>query len=260
MLYLITSFNLLFSLDFCAITSDAWTDNFIHLSYNTYTHHFINDDWALEHRVLKTSNMEGRHTASRIRDEFEAMANEFGISNKTIICVTDSAANMKKAVRLLNKKHFPCVAHKTNLLIQKDLMSHPDMQPLRNIMAKIRNIQKKFLYRHSQLKQIDEQDRQTKLFLLIDEISEIEKAVNAELQFGDGICDNESERAATSEDNFQREAFSGLKSMSNVRWSVIYKLAKSFLDHASEYLNISNENFPTEKVLISDSSLCVNEI
>lgn len=43
--------------------------------------------------------MEGRHTATCIRDEFEVMTNEFGISNKTIVCVTDNAANMKKAVR-----------------------------------------------------------------------------------------------------------------------------------------------------------------
>lgn len=194
----------------------------------------------LQHRVLKTSNMEGSHTAERIREEFVAMTQEFGISNKNIVCVTDSAANMKKAVRLLNKKHFPCIAHITNLVIQKNLMAAPDMQPLRDIVAKIRKIQKKLIYRHTQLKEIDEMDKQNKLLLLIEQISEIEKAVNAELQFGDQVVDNESEADASFENEMSRNTFSGLKSMSNVRWSVIYKLAKSFVDHASEYFIISN--------------------
>lgn len=229
----------IFSLDHCAITSDAWSDNFVHLSYNTYTHHYINDQWELKHRVLKTSHMEGSHTAERIRDEFEIMANEFGISQKNIVCVTDSAANMKKAVRILNKKHFACVAHKMNLLIQKDLMAAPKMQPLRDIVAKIRRTQKKLIYRHSQLKEIDDNDKQTKLLLLIEEISEIEKAVNAELQFGDQT-DDESGHNVSFDNEWQQTTFSGLKSMSNVRWSVIYKLAKSFLDHASEKLDYFN--------------------
>lgn len=193
--------------------------------------------------------MEGRHTATRIRDEFEVMTNEFGISNKTIVCVTDNAANMKKAVRLLNKKHFPCVAHTMNLLVQKDLMAHPDMHPLRDIMAKIRKIQKKLIYRHSQLKEMDEKDKQTKLLLLIDEISEIENAVNAELQYGDELVDNGEEHTAAYQNDLEHNTFSGLKSMSNVRWSVIYKLAKSFLDHSSEYFSLlSNEHSPTGKV------------
>lgn len=180
--------------------------------------------------------MEGSHTGERIREEFEDMTQEFGISNKNIVCVTDNAANMKKAVRLLNKKHFPCIAHKSNLLIQKDLMAAPEMQPLRDIVAKIRKIQKKLIYRHSQLKEIDDKDKQTKLLLLIEQISDIETAVNAEFQFGDHlVVDNDSEHGVFFENEMQQNAFSGLKSMSNVRWSVIYKLAKSFLDHASEY-------------------------
>lgn len=222
------------SLDYCAVTSDAWTDNFRHLGYSTYTHHYINDRWVLKHRILKTSNIEGRHTAERIRDEFENMTKEFEISDKHIVCVTDKAANMKKAVRLLNRKHFPCIGHKVNLVIRKDLMGAPDMQPLRDIVSKIRKIQKKLLYRHSQLKEIDDNDKQTKLLLLIEQMSETEQAINAEVQFGnqanDELWDDES-----FDKEIQQNAFSGLKSMSNVRWSVVYKLIKSFMDHSSEY-------------------------
>lgn len=204
----------------------------MHLSYNTYTHHFINDEWVLEHRVLKTSNMEGRHTAERIRDEFNLMTTEFGISDKSIVCVTDSAANMKKAVRLLNRKHRPCIAHKSNLMVQKDLLAHPDMQPLRDLISKLRKIQTKLLYQHTKLKEADDIDKQNKLLLLLEEMSEIEKSHNAEIQFGDQMAnDNET---SCFESELRQRAFSGLKSMSNVRWSVIYKLAKSFLEHSSE--------------------------
>lgn len=181
--------------------------------------------------------MEGRHTSERIRDEFNFMAQEFGISDKNIVCVSDNAANMKKAVRLLNKKHYPCIAHISNLAIQKDLIGHPEMQPLRDIITKIRKIQKKLVYRHSQLKAIDENDKQTRLLLLIEEMSEVEKAVNAEMQFGDQLVDDDSDHSHFFENELRQNAFSGLKSMSNVRWSVIYKLAKSFMDHASMHFD-----------------------
>lgn len=113
---------------------------------------------------------------------------------------------------------------------------------------------KKLIYRQSQLKESDEKDKQAKLFLLIEEISEIEKAVNAELQFGDQIVDNESEHAATSENDSHQTAFSGLKSLSNVRWSVVYKLAKSFLEHASECSTNQMENFH-----VFTFHICMNE-
>lgn len=216
----------------CAITSDAWTDNYVHLSYSTYTHHYIDDNWQLKHRVLKTGLSDGRHTAENIRNQFIEMKQEFGLMDKKIVCVTDSAANMKKAVRLLGLHHIPCIAHSVNLLVQKDLMMNAAMQPLRDILTKVRKIQKKLMYKHMELKNMNEQDQQKKLFLFIDEVSEIEEAINAEFQFNSSTCDTEydvDEQFPTSS-----SSFTGLKSLSLVRWCCIYKLIKCFLEHLSK--------------------------
>lgn len=132
---------------------------------------------------------EGKHTAENIRDQFIATRKEYGLDGKKIVYVTDAAANMKKAVRLLGLKHVTCIAHATNLLIQKDLMKNPLMQPIRDILAKIRKTQKKLIYKHSELKNLSEADQQNKLLLLINEISDIEDAMNADFQFG-STCDD----------------------------------------------------------------------
>lgn len=161
------------------------------------------------------------------------------MTDKKIVCVTDSAANMKRAVRLLGLKHEPCIAHSSNLLIQKDLMTDESMQPLRDILKKIRKAQKKLIYRHADLKKIDEEDQQNKISLLINEISEIELAVNADLQFGstsdtDNGCVDTDDQFSFPE--IGASTFNGLKSFSTVRWCCIYKLIKCFLEHISKCL------------------------
>lgn len=212
----------------------------MHLSYTTYTHHYINHNWQLAHRVLKTALCEGKHTAENIRDQFNETTREFGLSEKKIVCVTDTAANMKKAVRLLGLKHVPCIAHTSNLLIQKDLMTHEKMQPLRDVLTKIRKAQKKLIYKHSELKKIHETDLQNKISLLINEMSEIEIAVNADIQFGstsDGCDACSGADGGFSSAEMGASTFNGLKSFSTVRWCCIYKLIKCYLEHISKCSN-----------------------
>lgn len=223
--------------DHCAITSDAWTDNNVHLSYTTYTHHYINDNWELKHRVLKTGLCEGKHTSENIRDSFDETKHEFGLAGKKIVCVTDSAANMKKAVRLLGLKHVPCIAHMANLLIQQDLMTNEKIQPLRDILTKIRKAQRKLIYKYGELKKIHEMDQQNKISLFINEMSEIEEAVNADLQYGctfdaDNDCNCTDDQFSFAE--MGASTFNGFKSFSSVRWCCVYKLIKCFLEHMSK--------------------------
>lgn len=219
----------------CAITSDGWTDNFVRQSYTTYTHHYINDKWQTKHRILKTGIHDGKHTAENIRDQFNKTKQEFGLLDKKIVCVTDSAANMKKAVRLLGLRHVPCIAHSINLLVQKDLMMHASMHPLREILSKIRKVQKKLMYKHCELKKLSDQDHQKKMFLFIDEICEIEGAMNADFQFG-SVNDTEDDSNERFFFPSESGAFTGLKSLSMVRWCCIYKLIKCFLEHISKCL------------------------
>lgn len=192
----------------------------------------------MKHRILKTAIHDGKHTGENIRDHFNETKKEFGLLDKKIVCVTDSAANMKKAVRLLDLRHVPCIAHSINLLVQKDLMMHTDMQPLRDIISKLRKTQKKLIYKHSELKKLSDQDQQKKLFLFIDEVCEIENAMNADFQ-----CGSTTDTDDISEPfSFPSESgsFTGLKSLSTVRWCCIYLLIKCFLEHISECIHFVN--------------------
>lgn len=47
--------------------------------------------------------------------------NSWGVLEKIIAVVTDSGANIKSAIRLMNIQHIPCTAHKLNLVVQKAL-------------------------------------------------------------------------------------------------------------------------------------------
>lgn len=47
--------------------------------------------------------------------------NSWGILDKIIAVVTDSGANIKSAIRLMDIQHIPCTAHKLNLVVQKAL-------------------------------------------------------------------------------------------------------------------------------------------
>lgn len=191
--------------------------------------------------MLKTALTEGRHTSENIRDQFNETKQEFGLSGKKIVIVSDSAANMKKAVRLLGLKHVPCIAHMSNLLIQKDLMTHEKMQPIRDILNKIRKTQKKLIYKYSELKKIHEEDQQNRISLLINEMSEIEIAVNADIQFGSTCDDCNGCLGTDNQSSFaemEHSTFNGFKSFSTVRWCCIYKLIKCFLEHMSKCSNV----------------------
>lgn len=211
-------------IDHCAVSFDSYTDKHRHRSFNTYTHHFVNDKWCLESRVLKTSLFEGSHTGQNLCDDFNRMTVEYGLENKKIVCVTDSAPNMVLACRLLGNKRNPCIAHKSNSLIQKDLMAHVSSKILRDLLKKVREGQSKLLYRHEEMKAMRNEDNQNTLALFLSEIADIEQAVDAECQFSDGDYDPT---------RFEND-FTGLKSINDIRWNCIHKFSKCYLDNSSE--------------------------
>lgn len=52
--------------------------------------------------------------------------NRWGILNKVTAIVSDSGANIKSAIRLMNIQHIPCTAHKLNLVVQQALYLNED--------------------------------------------------------------------------------------------------------------------------------------
>lgn len=201
---------------------DSYTEKHRHRSFNTYTHHFINDDWRLDSRVLKTSLFGGSHTGQNL--DFNRMVADFGLQNKKIVCITDSASNMVLACRLIGNNRIPCIAHKANSLIQKDFMADDSSQIIRDLLSKVRKGQKKLLYRHEELKSLRNEDNQHTLGLFFNEIADIEQAIEAENQFVDADYD-----FTQLENNF-----TGMKAINNIRWNCIHKFAKCYSDNSGE--------------------------
>lgn len=205
------------------ITFDLWTDNYRKISYITYTYHYVDDNWSFQNLVLKTSMMNHPHTSQRLKDDFEKTLNEFCIADKNIMCVTDGGKNIVKCTELMKLRRIGCIAHKCHRLIQKDLIEDPEMKAILDLIGKLRRVQSKLLYRYQELKQIHEDDRQKRIFELLEEFTQNEDIFEANERIDFDIIDDNSN-------------FSGLKSMSNVRWNCIFKLAKCHLNHQSKIL------------------------
>lgn len=207
-----------------AMTFDSYTDNIHHRSYNTYTYHYIDDDWNLKSTVLKTSLMESAHTAQNICDDYQRVIKEHAIQDKKVIKVTDSAANMVCACTWIGGHRVPCIAHKTNLLVQKDMMQDESIKEIPALLAKIREGQSKLMYKFDELREIKDKENQNQMAMLLHELCEVNEIVDAESQYpnvDDAIRD------------FDRNGFSGLKTLSNIRWGCVYKMATAYKNNSS---------------------------
>lgn len=129
--------------DHASITFDCWSDNAKQRSFIGYTYHFLNKDWEIKTAVLKITALQRPHTGERIRDNFQETLREFGIAHKRISVVTDGGSNVIKCAELLQIKRAGCVTHAIHLLITTDLLKHTSMEGIRQLLAKLRAIQKK---------------------------------------------------------------------------------------------------------------------
>lgn len=149
---------------------------------------------------------------------------------KKIVCVTDSAANMIAGCRLIGNRREPCLAHKANTLIQKDMMQNPAVKEIPALLAKIRTGQKKLMYRFEMLQQIRNEDNQNHYALLLNEISQLDEVIDAENQYISGD-DNVLNNIQSLENG--HNAFNGLKVISNIRFGCLFKLSKFYKDNSS---------------------------
>ncbi|MEW8546527.1 MAG: hAT transposon family protein [Candidatus Thiodiazotropha sp.] len=116
-----------------SITTDCWTSSATE-SYMTVTAHFVSKENELKSYVLQTRTVDDRHTAENLASELEKCANEWGLERPTV--VSDNAANILKAVRLLNWRSIPCLAHTINLAAKSGLK----VQQVSKLLAKARDI------------------------------------------------------------------------------------------------------------------------
>jgi len=88
------------------LSTDAWT-SIATKAYLGVTCHYINDNWEMVSLVLCTKPLQDRHTAENIARWIEEVAEKFYFSlcDDVQAIVHDNAANVLKALRILEEKH-----------------------------------------------------------------------------------------------------------------------------------------------------------
>lgn len=71
--------------------------------------------------VLTTRKLTFSNTAQYLSEVLTNIIKEWEIETKVVAIVSDSGANIKAAIRLLEINHIPCVAHKLNNAVKTAL-------------------------------------------------------------------------------------------------------------------------------------------
>ena len=95
-----------------ALTSDFWISEF-----SGIISHWIIDDWNLKSVVLAGVHVVERHYSVNAAELYKQFANDWDITKKIQVLVTDHARNMVSAVNQTGFSHIPCLAHSLQLSI-----------------------------------------------------------------------------------------------------------------------------------------------
>lgn len=135
----------------CA-TVDCWTSKNLE-AYMAVTGHFINKETLEFHSTLiQCAAVEGSHTGERIANELRVIFAEWAISDRVNFMVTDNAANMKAAARILEIPHFGCFAHKLNLIVQTALANDAIAQTIAKVQRTVSHFKRSTIAKEKLLK------------------------------------------------------------------------------------------------------------
>ena len=99
-----------------ALTSDFRT-SLGNESYCGIICHWITDDWNLKSFVLACVHVVERHYSVNVAELHKQFANDWDITKKIQVLVTDNARNIVSAVNQTGFSRIPCLAHSLQLSI-----------------------------------------------------------------------------------------------------------------------------------------------
>jgi hypothetical protein len=111
--------------DACSLTVDGWTSN-SNAHFLAVTAHAIDADWNAHTFTLAVRELQDRSFARVLAQVIKQVALDFGISQKVVSITTDGAADIGKAIELLQGKggldsesvqHVLCACHRLNLVL-----------------------------------------------------------------------------------------------------------------------------------------------
>ncbi len=124
-----------------ALTTDMWTSS-ANDSYMGVTCHFIDADFAYHNKCLAIRYSPGSHTAAFIKTMMSDILTEWGLGlgSQHVHVVTDSGANVKKAMAMMNNVIWrACFGHTLQLVVLGGL-GDKKVCDLPKMLAKARTI------------------------------------------------------------------------------------------------------------------------
>lgn len=97
------------------LSTEKWTLKSTE-KYLTVSCHFINN-WQRQEFVLETFNFTANHTDISL--ELKRITDEWHITDKVIVVVTEGSEILASAVQKAGWKHYPCVVHMLNWVVKK---------------------------------------------------------------------------------------------------------------------------------------------
>ncbi len=116
------------------LTTDLWT-SLTTSSFMAVTVHYWDETEGLSAKVIDCCRFTGHHTGEGIAEKLGQTIHEFNLGEKHHAVTTDNGPNVVKAVRLIDKTHIPCFAHKLNLVVTDALGAVPAIKVLRDKVA-----------------------------------------------------------------------------------------------------------------------------
>lgn len=115
------------------LTTDCWTSR-TNTSFMSVTCHYI-ENYKLASSLLDCFQFSEKHTSENLAEELLKVAKEWNVEDKVVCCVSDNAANITKAIKILKWPHNPCFAHTLNLIVRDGLKTiKPTIDKVKSIV------------------------------------------------------------------------------------------------------------------------------
>lgn len=155
------------------ISFDFWTDNAKRMSYLSYWIYWIDSDFVMNKVCLRTFSFPHPHTGDAIAKSFKDLIAEFKFENKTFYATTDSGSNIVSACKILKLVREACLCHNIHLFVPTDLLQNEVMEPVCDLIARMKRVIKALMYNYQQLKQIHDDEYNTRLYDILQNLERI---------------------------------------------------------------------------------------
>ncbi|KAJ6642307.1 E3 SUMO-protein ligase ZBED1, partial [Pseudolycoriella hygida] len=214
------------------VSFDFWSDNVKRLSYINYWISWIDPDFVMQNVCLKTEYFPHPHTGEEITKAFEDVKSEFGLTDKKFRGCTDNRSNVKKASEILDFDWDSCLAHDLNLLVATNLLEHDDMEEVRSLIHKMKQINKALMFRYEDMKKMHDDEYNKTLYRILSELENISDLLETtEVLISDFDIDDDDVDLITRFCNDQRRSnttFTTTKNSNTTRWNSVLTMFNSF--------------------------------